>query len=498
MKRASITIACVICMLLMVSLSITPISQQAIADVGKSSITPETAGMTLSLNYTDHEPIEIDGNDDFITQGWPGNGTEANPFRISGLSIYSEYASINISNVDASFAISNCWLYYDDRPNDVSPFGVVLYNATNGIIESCRFTNLTYGIFINSSADINIDINLFDLNQRGVYVERSASISVSNNTVLEGFAGNPGLTGIDLLNSTRCLVSQNTIYAFRRGIVLLISTRCLVSQNTIYAIDFGISLVDEDIGRGGDSNKITGNRIREAYLVGIESYYETNLTVTYNEVITSTIGIQLGGSLNMVYGNLLYNYYHIAALDSGDDNQWDDGNGIGNCWGLAEEDGPHEINGSAGSIDHYPILVDSIDINYPIISSPADVNLRRLEAEPEITWIVWSTPGTYEVFIDNVPSESGNWPGPGPFVLELDKSDSVNHTYTLVIYDADGMNSSDSCDTLLVPLPLSFMVQIAAAGTASIVIIGLVVVELRKKRRISTPHKGGPSAIPSS
>jgi hypothetical protein len=304
-------------------------------------------------------------------------------------------------------------------------------------------------------ADIGIDSNLVEGIFGGVSVESSASISVSNNTIMV-----PGLTtgrtsGINLDGSTLCLVSQNTIYSFDSGIVV-----------------------------HGDSNKITANRIREAYH-GIEIGDETNLTVTYNEIIgPGDVGILSRGSLSMLYGNLFYNYNSYPAVDYGNDNQWDDGNGIGNCWGLAEEDGPHEIYGSAESVDRYPILADSIDIDYPIISSPADVNLTGYETEPEIIWIVWSTPGTYEVYIDQVFDKSGSWPGSGPFVLELDKSDSVNHTYTLVIYDADGMNSSDSCDTILIPLPLSFMVQIAVVCAAGFVIIVLVVVELRKRRRI--------------
>ncbi|MHA1962374.1 MAG: right-handed parallel beta-helix repeat-containing protein [Candidatus Thorarchaeota archaeon] len=454
-KRASITITLVICMLLVVPLSISPRSQQANADVERSTIAPKTADMTLSINYTEHEPIEIDGNDDFITQGWPGNGTEANPFRISGLSIYSNTSSISISNVDAYFAISNSWLYTSSYPHYYGTFGIALNNASNGIIESCRTNNTSYGTHLNNSAGISIDSNLFGNSGRGVFVESSVFITVSNSTFMGSEPQSTGYsTGIVLLNSTQCLVSQNTIYGFE--------------------IRYGVRV------EHGDSNKITGNRIREVSR-GIEVHDETNLTVTYNEIIgAGDVGVFLRGSSSTLYGNLFYNYNGYPAVDWGNDSQWDDGNGIGNCWGLAEEDGPHEIEG--GSVDRYPILADSIDIEYPIISSPADVNLTGYETEPEITWIAWSNPGTYEVYIDNVLSESGNWPGPGPFVLELDKSDSVNHTYTLVIYDPDGMNSSDSCDTILVPLPLSFIVQIAVAGTAGIVIIGLVVVDLRRRR----------------
>jgi parallel beta-helix repeat protein len=487
--------------------------------------------MTLSINYTDHEPIEINGNDDFFTQGWPGNGTEASPFRISGLSIYSEYTCINISNVDAFFAISNSWLYYDRETyplfNSLSN-GIALYNTSNGIIESCRITDKSSGISLNNSANCSINSNIFERSNFGMYVEGSASCSVSNSTFdstvesiylhnssrlifanshffnisrgIDAYFSSHILIencqirevwrgmrqGISLFYGEDIVITNNSIVSSGYGIFLSHLTRCLISQNTIYTADFGI-----EVGRG-DSNKITGNRIRECAGNGISIFDETNLTFTYNEIIgTDNAGIELrDGSFNWFYGNLIYNNVRNnperpPVIDNGNDNQWDDGGGIGNCWGLAEEDGPHEIEGDAGSIDHYPINADSIYIDYPIISSPADVILTGNETEPEILWIAWSTPGTYELYIDNILDETGDWPESGPFFKELVNLGFVSHTYTLQICDADGMNSSDTV-FVTSPITLSFMVQIAAACAGGIIIIGLVVVYWQKKRRIKS------------
>ena len=62
-----------------------------------------------------HEPIEINGNEDFVSQaiaeGWPGNGTENNPYIISGLNISGESpVSLNITQVDCFFSINNSFM----------------------------------------------------------------------------------------------------------------------------------------------------------------------------------------------------------------------------------------------------------------------------------------------------------------------------------------------------------------------------------------------------
>jgi len=69
---------------------------------------------------TPHSSINISGNQDFILQGWPGNGTEQNPFEIEGLSISATECCINMSDTDAFFVVKDCALsaedFYEGRP----------------------------------------------------------------------------------------------------------------------------------------------------------------------------------------------------------------------------------------------------------------------------------------------------------------------------------------------------------------------------------------------
>ena len=63
--------------------------------------------------YTPHDPISINSDADFAAQaaseGWPGDGSEGNPFIIQDLEIdASSQHGIGISFTTAHFAIRNC------------------------------------------------------------------------------------------------------------------------------------------------------------------------------------------------------------------------------------------------------------------------------------------------------------------------------------------------------------------------------------------------------
>ncbi|MFW9976134.1 MAG: hypothetical protein ACFFDQ_12760, partial [Candidatus Thorarchaeota archaeon] len=61
-------------------------------------------------SYAPHGPIFITSNQDFIDQGWPGNGSESNPYMIEGLNITSPQICIEIRNVDVHFTVKDCYL----------------------------------------------------------------------------------------------------------------------------------------------------------------------------------------------------------------------------------------------------------------------------------------------------------------------------------------------------------------------------------------------------
>ncbi|MFX1331630.1 MAG: hypothetical protein ACFE9W_08740, partial [Promethearchaeota archaeon] len=49
--------------------------------------------------------ILIIGNNDFIVQGWPGNGTNEDPYRIDDLVIGTTETAIRVINVTCHFII---------------------------------------------------------------------------------------------------------------------------------------------------------------------------------------------------------------------------------------------------------------------------------------------------------------------------------------------------------------------------------------------------------
>jgi parallel beta-helix repeat protein len=377
--------------------------------------------------------------------------------------------SENLISCD-SFIIERLAYYGNAAPFRIS-------HSNNVIVRDSYFSQ--QGIEIHEGSwNCSVTENTFNDAGSGIVISSSSHCTVSNNRLSEGWQG------INLYNGEGIDITNNNITHTGYGIFLWSSARCLVSQNTIYKVDVGI-----DIGYG-DSNKITGNSLRECEGNGISIYDETNLITTYNNIIgTDDVGIQLlEGTFNLFYGNLFYNnavdYPELPpVIDDGNDNQWDNGEGIGNCWGLYEGEGPYEIEGTAGSEDRYPIYIDSTDLVPPIISSPADIVLQGDEIEPGIQWIVWSPPGTFTIYQNGFRIGSGLWNGSGPFFHELINSGIGNQTFTLEIYDAGGIMGSDSV-IVQGPIALTNIVQISAAGAGAIIVIGLVFLEVRKRRRV--------------
>ena len=100
----------------------------------------------VTSQLVSHDPIEINGNLDFISQGqnegWQGNGSLSNPVIIQNYFINTGGSyGINVSNVDLFFEIKNLSVNISDAllSNTV---GITLNNVSNG-----KYT----GNYINNS-----------------------------------------------------------------------------------------------------------------------------------------------------------------------------------------------------------------------------------------------------------------------------------------------------------------------------------------------------------
>ena len=101
------------------------------------------------LKYIQHGIIRINNNTEFARiaqqEGWPGDGSENNPYIIEGYDIDARGAGncIYIGNTTVYFIIKNCYLHNSSYLSDLyfEGVGILLYNVQNGIIDNNTFSN---------------------------------------------------------------------------------------------------------------------------------------------------------------------------------------------------------------------------------------------------------------------------------------------------------------------------------------------------------------------
>ncbi|UCE09464.1 MAG: right-handed parallel beta-helix repeat-containing protein [Candidatus Thorarchaeota archaeon] len=366
------------------------------------------------------DPILITSNDDFESQGWPGAGTRVNPFVISDLVIFSGGECISVFNTDVWFVIENCSLV---TSLGSYMFAIHLEDIANGVVYN-NFLSVG-GIWLQGVSTTTVEFNVIQSPfPYGVFVADSIGAVVKSNAIVES----PN-EGIRADHSVGCLYTGNRVMDCSNGIEVL-----------------------------GDSGSI----------------------FTYNYISGSDLhglSIQFGTS-NTVYGNLLDN--DDDAQDSGTDNKWDDGSGIGNFWLGESISGQVVIEGSAGSIDRFPGMVEARYQFAPIISSPDNVLVPQGTNRTTITWIVWSGPCELNLWVNGERIETRSLQGCGPIEHSLDDLGIGRYNLTLSLHDDEGSRAQD---TVIVEVYIpGFNPQTASIIIAGGIIIVIAVVELRSRR----------------
>lgn len=293
-----------------------------------------------------------------------------------------------------------------------------LYDSDNNNISQNRLEyNIRSGIYLLQSDENNIfyneinNIKTID-NYYGIYLQSCNNNEICNNKV------NGSSTGIYLMaNNALNSIINNEIYNSTRGINIYYQsyqndvTGNLISynlngiilqrdcyENNVYNnqifhnFDNGMIIDDES-----NNNLIKANRIYNNNKTGliVNSSYFNNITenlIYFN---------QLNGlNLNQSSTNTLYNNFFVNnglnAEDNGTGNQWYY-QGLGNCWSDYEgtdDDGDgigdqaYVVNGSAGSLDEFPIIdsapearfyfnktVITIDISFQLVYNGTGGNL---------------------------------------------------------------------------------------------------------------------------
>ncbi|MHA2425974.1 MAG: right-handed parallel beta-helix repeat-containing protein, partial [Candidatus Thorarchaeota archaeon] len=321
-------------------------------------------------------PVSISSDEDFESQGWPGDGSEMNPFVISGLNITSPSTCISITSTSFFVIIEDCYLR------------VTRYDRSFGI----NLSNLSYALIRNNM--------LVDC---GIYLTDADGSIVENNQIERGRN-----YGISLQDSSHVQLKQNIISsATSFGIKTDSSLDCSVSGNIISDCISGISVNDQH------DSTFTFNHISE----------------------TSSYGIAINsGTNNVLVGNALAT--ESEAIDNGQTNQWDDDQSIGNYWQNFRSSDSISINGSAGSLDQFPLEVEkswsgwfwSIERLPWVYRFP--IQYGDSANQDKLGWIIWSYPGQIRVSINNTQIIDDYLSGSGSFYLHTSTlQDGLYHYY---------------------------------------------------------------------
>ncbi|MFO8051601.1 MAG: NosD domain-containing protein [Thermoplasmatota archaeon] len=299
--------------------------------------------------------IEINSDGELEDQaelyGWPGSGSETDPFLIQGLEINGTGYShcIYIGNTTHHFIIKDCEVY-GVRTASEAPSGITLFNVINGVIENttavgngeiegtgiwlnectdilvtgCRFADnggtgeASVGVYVLSCdrvviSDSRMISNVGAGRTYGVFTESSSDLSLSGLHVLNSTGVNEcaGIYLEDTRSSTieNCRIVNNSA-ADSAGIVLdgadrITVSNCELLRNQFDWDSYGIYLMDTEnssleqntmIGQSyglylerSHGNLIADNRL-EDHRFGFFLYHADDNWIENNTVLETELG----------------------------------------------------------------------------------------------------------------------------------------------------------------------------------------------------------------
>lgn len=235
-------------------------------------------------------PITIESNSDFETQGWPGNGTLADPYIISGKTIYSDNYCIKIQDTSVHFVIKNCYL---ETGHD-SIASLWLNNTVNGIIENCEISSSELCVKLDDTFGFIFSKN----NIYGLGVRIIGLPFIRSTIIGDGFSVHGGGFG---------MISENNLHDFRNGGYLWFEeTDNMIwfdnrIEGYVIAVDTNDWFVDANIFTnaflsidGGSSHSIWNNQFLNTRL----NFRASDSSIRNN--IFSGRGIYIGGGNNRI------------------------------------------------------------------------------------------------------------------------------------------------------------------------------------------------------
>lgn len=310
--------------------------------------------------YTPHSPIYINRNGDFTVANGvtSGSGTPSDPYIIEGWEIDASGGyGIKIFNTSEHFIIREVYIH----SGGVEEHGIYLHNVKNGRVENTVILNNDYGIFLTDSTDVVIMNNNLSNNWEGINFKYSSNITIIANDIHDCWYGILSWTVANVSILTNSISSS-----VDGGIELRFSTNITITGNNIFTTS----------GGGGISLRDSSNTIITAN------------TISYNDYgiyIYNSTGIQA------YHNNIIENI--DQAIDY-ENNNWDN-NGKGNYW--SDYTGSDADNNGIGDTSY--IIDDDSQDNYPLMElytptkPTVPQGLLAIPGDSLIT-LTWSAPNS--------------------------------------------------------------------------------------------------------
>ncbi|OLS31047.1 MAG: hypothetical protein ThorAB25_05640 [Candidatus Thorarchaeota archaeon AB_25] len=259
------------------------------------------------VSYVSREPFNITSNEDFETQGWPGNGTLSNPYLIVNLNISSNNSTcIWVKNTTSHFIIQDClfsspvYAYIDGY----LVFPITLANVSNARIVGNQVLNVSGGISGYRLSNCTISNNHFNATNTVLDVRMSNFTTIHNNN--QDF--DPCEYGLILVDCRHSTVSLNSFRIVKSiGISSVLAYNVSFVDNTILAFEADPVLPLNGIELwGGENCTIQGNEIVDFWWSGIELRGKDHI-VEFNNITSNQRGIIVSTNSSVVRKNTLTN-----------------------------------------------------------------------------------------------------------------------------------------------------------------------------------------------
>jgi nitrous oxidase accessory protein NosD len=114
-------------------------------------------GASETIVAQDFEQIVIEGDTDLESQGWPGSGTDSDPYVIEEFDFANSVGPyISVSHISSSILISDCEFVNSSGEYWEEEFGVKLFNVSNVRIVNCTFIGFGVHIFVRNASLVQI------------------------------------------------------------------------------------------------------------------------------------------------------------------------------------------------------------------------------------------------------------------------------------------------------------------------------------------------------